>query len=405
MIILPLQKKKNCKKSKLFVRKPIWVKKSYDVSSLSGKDLHLEIRYITDAGYTELGILVDNVTLGTEVLDFEASPTLEGGFALIEDGKKENFFNQFYLLEFRDPQIDYSANNQQLSFNLDKNISILWKQSLFTESEGSLMDRFRMVEMEQQPGVLTWYFNTKFDTRSNNPMSQGGKGYLLVVNSKVKEVLLPDALSNPKILDQDGDYLGDKNETYKAFEKAQRELFGCFAHSAYYTYVEGAQPVCPNEAERDNMLKLTFEGQPLIYRREAFNDILPTRQESYFFVGEPLRTEAEMRTGLSTFRPVDWEAFQPFKVFKAEDGKMVLDQEITAKSFKAPSVDSFSDAKNALHPKPRFHGDNVVVEKKGLNFKVVNPSPRIQKLYTSKDPDANNNVFRQPKVKVLVEWR
>ncbi len=386
-------------------QKPIWVKKSYDVSALAGKDLHLEVRYTTDAGYTEFGIFVDNVKLGDETVSFESQPIVDGGFILLADGKKENFYNQFYLLEFRDPKTEYNIDNQELSYNLDRNIQILWKQSLFLDQDKPLMDRFRMVEMEQQPGVLAWYFNTRYDTRSNTPEFQEGKGYLLVVNPKVQEVLLPEILSSPILLDKDGDYKGDEDADYKAFEKAQRELFGCFAHSRYYEYVEGSLPVCPNEAERDSMLGLSFEGKPLIYRREAFNDILPIHQTDYSFVGEPLRTEPEMRTGLSTFRPASWGSFSPFKLYKAVDGKMVLDQDLTDKTFKSSSTDVFMDSKNALHPKKRFHSDNAVVEKKGLVFKVVEPSSRIEKLYSSKDPDSNINVYRKPQVKILVEWR
>ncbi|MCB0348436.1 MAG: immune inhibitor A [Bdellovibrionales bacterium] len=397
--------KEEFKKVLEICQKPVWVKKSYDVTAYAGKDLHLEVRYTTDAGYTEFGIFVDNVSLGKDVVDFESQPVIDGGFTLLADGKKENFFNQFYLLEFRDPKTDYIIDQQELSYNLDRNIEILWKQSMFIDKGASLMERFRMVEMEQQPGVLAWYFNTKYDTRSNIPEFQEGKGYLLVVNPRVQEVLLPDVLSSPILLDADGDYKGDKDSDYKAFEKAQRELFGCFAHSRYYEYVEGALPICPDEAERDSMLGLSFEGKPLIYRREAFNDILPIHQTSYSFVGEPLRTEPEMRTGLSTFRPASWGDFSPFKIYKADKGKMVLDQELTSKAFKSPSTDVFMDAKNALHPKERFRADNVLVEKKGLVFKVVDPSPRIEKLYNSKTPDSNDNIYRKPQVKVLVEWR
>jgi hypothetical protein len=292
------------------------------------------------------------------------------------------------------------------SYNLDRNISILWKQSMFLDQPGSLMDRFRMVEMDQQPGVVAWYFNTKFDTRSNNPVVQGGKGYLLVVNPKVREVILPEVLANPEIRDADGDYKGDENPEYKAFEKAQRELFGCFAHSNYYTYVEGVRPNCPDESERDSMLGLRFEGKSMIYRRQAFNDILPIEQGDYEFVGEPLRTEPEMRTGISTFRPSSWGNFSPFKIYKAEGNQMVPDTVLSDRAFKAESIDTFMDAANQLHPKPRFHGDNVVVEKKGLNFKILDPSPRIGNLYNNtENPDTNNYVLRKPKVKVLVEWR
>lgn len=395
------QEAENLKTETAVCQKPIWIKKTYDLSAYSG-EVELEVRYVTDAGYTEFGIFVDNITLADTKIDFENQPNIKGGFTLIKDGVKINQFNQFYLMEYRDPTDTFSNE----SLNYDQNIHMGQKQSFFFESEDSLVNRFRMVEMNFQPGVLVWYYNAKFDRRSNTPEKNDGKGYLLVVNPKVRELMLPGSLSKPELLDADGDYLGEGNAVYKTFEKEQREEFGCFAHSQYYNYIEGSLPLCKNENERDLLKSASFLGSPLIYRREAFNDVLPINQYNYHFVGEPLRTAPEMRTAISTFRPSTWPAYKPFKVFKLnEKMQLVLDEESTKSSFNAESIDTFKDSENQMHPKERFKADNVVVEKTGFQFKVVEPSARILKKYTSKDANSNSSQLRKPKVKVLVDWQ
>lgn len=44
-------------------RKPQWLTKKYDLAAYRGKTVDLEIRYTTDPGYTDMGVLIDNIQL------------------------------------------------------------------------------------------------------------------------------------------------------------------------------------------------------------------------------------------------------------------------------------------------------------------------------------------------------
>lgn len=400
-------------------QKPIWINKSFDLSEFRGQTIEFKINYVTDAGYTELGIVVDNVTFpdGT-IIDFEDESNF-AEFKALKDGKETLTYNQYYLMEHRLPQSDFLSNGQFSSYNMDKNISE-GTQSMFIDEGKTIADRFRMVTYNYQPGVLVWYFNSKYGRSSsaNMPVENKGKGYLLVLNSNVQELELPGIFSGealrtdtvgtdsesaayPEVNIDDGEINGE----LETLVKAQRDMFVCFGYTAYATYQTGKAPVCESDF-KDYMKSLSFEGKKLVYRRERFNELLPNDRYTAFGVGKPFRTGAGIRTGLSTFRPSDMAEFKPFKVYKEVNGIMILDKKMTAESTAIAPISTFNDANNSLAKNPLFHGDSVVVEKKGFNFEVVSPSPQIIDRYIENiDGIENDSALRAPKTKVYFSWK
>jgi M6 family metalloprotease-like protein len=383
---------------------PIWVEKSFDLEAKRGKTVEIEIQYLTDAGYTEFGIVVDNIALGDTTIDFEDGKDI-GEWKLLKDGEESVTNSQFYLMEYRETLNAFKGKGSKTqSYNMDLHINQGQQSFFLPDTEGlSQVERFRLVTMDYQPGVLVWYFNSKFTRSDNNGSLQEGQGYLLAVNPNVGEMVLPGVYSDPKWFDENGHY-DVQDPDFVAFNKDQNEQFVCFSHTAYAAYQTGEQPVCEGEF-LDAMQNLSFGGKKLRYRRAWFNEILPKDRYAFKDVGKPFRTYAAMRTGLSTFRPETAESFQPFKVYKAKGSKMVLDKTLTALSLQVQPKSTFSDKDQKLSEFARFKGDTAIVEKSGFNFKVVEPGHRITESYDNKtDASANNNVNRRPMAKVLIHW-
>ena len=389
-------------------RKPVWVQHSFDLAALRGQDVEVEIRYITDGGYTEFGIVADNFVLGGQRVDFEsASGRSLGDFALLRRGQVEVSHNQFYLFEHRAPSADYrDARGASTSYNLDRFISP-GLQAMFQPGEGPLSERVRLVDTKYQDGLLVWYFNSRFDRRSNSPALDAGKGYLLVLNSQVQELPLPGALGAQELFDAEGAYAVD-SPAYKSFVAEQVRLFKCFTATGYYTYLDGVAPDCQGiaETELNKMRELRYQGLRLVDRREGINEILPVQQYGYEGVGQPMRNSVFFRAATATFRPAESPAFKPFTVYRVgEEGNFVVDTELTAASFSVAPVSRFRDRENQLASNPRFHGDTVVVEKKGFGFDVIAPSPRITRLYdAAASAEANQHEHRKPRVKLQFVW-
>lgn len=388
---------------------PSWLNKKYDLSEFRGQEVLFEIVYRTDPGYTEIGMVVDNIKVGETLIDdFEDGGGVDG-FVALENGIHHQEHHQFYLMEYRDPISKYEVDGKEASFNMDTHIN-QGSQSMFLEG-GSVLDNFRMVTMDYQPGLVVWYFNSKYDTISNNPEDQAqlGKGYLLVVNSKVKTVPIPGVFSNEKFFDENGHYKSaKKDEAFKAFVDTQRETLACFGYTKYWNYLKGKEADCSGIDPQyiDYMPKLTFEGKELIYRREGFNNVLPKDRFDDHGVGMPYRNSVYARTGLSTFRPKEMGNFAPFKIYKAVEGQMVLDEELTgAENNSYEPVSSYKDV-NAKIPEYKPHvPDSVLVEKVGFGFNVATPGWQgLEGYNAAADPDSNDFIMRQPKVKVYLKW-
>lgn len=386
---------------------PIWLTKEVDVSEFKGKTVTLEISLTTDAGYTEFGILVDNVKLDDYVVDFESSSGSQeaGQFTLVENGKIEKTTSQFYLMEYRTPNQEFKVDGEKLSLNLDTNIKRGAHQSMFISDGETSKDRFRMVEFSYQDGLLVWYFNSAFDRRSNNPQFQEGQGYLLPLNPKVQDVRLPGIFNSDKWVGKDGVYLSDAPEL-KALVEEQKQEFICFSHTEYATYISGEVPDCSKYSTINEMKSLTKDGSPLVYRRENFNEILPLDRYLNYQVGTAFRSGAALRTGISVFRPESRPYMAPYKVFKAEGTQMVVDERLTATAPTFPSVSSFKDVDNNIHPNKKLLPDTAIVNKVGFEFDVVDPDPRSVEGYRDDvSASAENHTFRRPLVKVNVRWK
>ena len=383
---------------------PTWVTKDYDLSAHAGKTIDIEIRYVTDAGYTEFGIVVDNVNYGDTIVDYEGADAKAGEWKILGNGGADLLtHNQFYLLEYRSPDETFKARNglQVASLNMDRNLKTKNTQSVFVGEGTTPAEKFRLIEYDYQPGVLAWYYNSKFTDRDNGASVQNGKGYLLVVNPGVSEMVVP-GMEDPVLRDANGHY-DNEAEPMKRFLEDQRNQFVCFSHTTFATYINGEVPTCAGAT--DQMLELTKDGKPLAYRREWFNQRLPLARYAAYPVGKPYRNDSMIRTAVSTFRPVTAGPAAPFKVYKTVNGEMVLDEAMTASAQTYPAVAEFKDSENKLASNARFHGDAVVVEKKGFNFKVVEPSQRVAASYSAEVGGENNNAqVRRPRAKVYFSW-
>jgi len=382
-------------------QKPIWVTKKYDLSKLRGQNIELEISLTTDPGYTEFGIVVDDIKIGDDKFGFEkvSSSDLKE-FKILYNGKETISSNQFYLMEYRTPGEDY----KKLSYNMDNNISV-GTQSMFLDNSTSLVDNFRMITYAYKPGVLVWYFNSKYERSGNDPAGSNGKGYLLVLNSKLQEVKLPGLFENSDFFNEDGTYKDyKKDKVFGDFVKSQRLKLICFGYTKYATYLEGKAPDCSNEDQIDYMSNITFYGKSLQYRRERFNEELPINRYDSFGVGRAFRSWAGLRTGLSTFSPEESDSFAPYKIYKSINNKMVLDKEATDSAPKFKTVSSFEDKDSKFTNIKSLQGDTVVVEKKGFSFNIVSPSKRVLDSYQPSKEDSNENNFRRPRAKIYFNW-
>lgn len=388
-------------------RKPVWMTKTFDLSSLTSKNIEIEIRYTTDPGYNEMGIVVDNIKLDAQNIDFENGDTKQvGAFKLIEDGKEQIHFHQFYLMEYRTPGEAYQLNGQTLSYNMDNNIEFA-PQTMFLKSEDvgseNPLKRLRLIKFNYQSGLVVWYFNSKFHQRENEPEDQEGKGYLLVLNSKVKELKLPGTLGAPELFDEQGNYL--KTEEVVKILKPQRDEFKCFGYTQYATYIFGEAPDCGSYKWQDALQTLSWDRANLLYNREFINDVHPLDRELYKPIEQPYRNNATMRTGLAAFRPKSSTAMSPLTIFKVENGEVVKDLELTRSAMAYEAVSSFKDSENMKPENAKFLADTVLVEKHGLRFNLVEPDSRITERYVNtSNGDTNDNFFRRPRVKVLLDW-
>jgi immune inhibitor A len=381
---------------------PVWIQKNYSLAEFRGRTVAVEVRYTTDAGYTEFGIVLDNFRVGDSLVDFENGQSL-GDFRKLVDGKDEAQFQQFYLFEYRNVGANYSGESERdVSLNMDNHIN-MGGQSFFLPGNESPIDRFRLVKMNYQPGVLVWYFNSKFGRTENNADLQNGKGYLLVLNPQPKELILPGVFSDPRLLNDKGEYRVEDDD-FKALVTEQRKQFVCVSHTEYAAYITGESPECDPET-KDALQGVLMSGKPMRYRRQWFNEILPLQRYDFADVGDPFRTDSGIRTALSTFRSKSSNAFRPFTVYKAENGQMVIDQALTDQSTEIEPKDSFVDESQGT-PSERFAGDTVLVEKKGFSFKVVDPSRRIISQYVGEaDANSNQNIHRRPLAKIYLNWK
>ncbi len=392
---------------------PVWMKKSYDLSAFRGKKVRLEIAYLTDAGYNEFGIFVDNIKLGSDTLfNFEDGVVPGGEWAASVNGMRDVKSNQFYMLEYRDPSETFAGSG---SLNLDLNMQsgrgmamLLGKDAGTTQRE-----RFRLVTLQHQPGVLGWYFDSTYDRRSNTPEldEQIGRGYYLPINNELRELTVPGTYASSEFKDAKGFY-NTELQSFQQTTKAQGAEFKCFGYPEFAAYLDGKAPDCSTFDDNNGLGKLRMGNRALHFSRDSGNNFLPSEQRKHFQVSTPgwfINRGTYTRSSIQTFRAPEMGDFAPFTVWKANAaGEMIVDTELTAQASIAKPMDSFQDVLStdaAEHLKDkRFHANRATVNARGFNFRVVSPDTSVTSQYTSPDPDSNSNVFRKPKAKILINW-
>lgn len=401
-------------KDKLTVcQAPTWVTKSYDLSAFRGKSVAVEIAYTTDAGYNEFGMFVDNIRVGTTtVYDFENSTIPGTEWVVSTNGQREATSNQLYVLEYRDPLESFGASG---AYNMDQNIQGAQGMSAFLPNDGTLSprERFRLITLQHQPGVLAWLLDTSFNRRENTPEDPAhlGRGYYLPLNNELRELTYPGVYDNPAFKDDTGFYDLNKQALQDAIKTAGAE-YKCFGYSKLAAYLDGKAPACDGYPDLDGLGKLSLGGRKLVQSTDSYNNYLPFEQRTQFAVGNPfrmIRAASGFRGSFQTFRPADAGDFAPLKVWKADaDGNMIIDDELTASALRMKPMSRFEDTSslgNAAHLKdPRFAANRATVPSRGFSFDVVSPDADVLARYTSANPDDNSSIFRRPRVKVILRW-
>ena len=394
-------------------RTPIWLNKTYDLSAYRGKKVRVEVTYATDSGYNEFGIFIDNLKLGDKTLfDFEDDFIPGAEWAISTDGLREVQSRQFYMFEYRDPSETFSMSG---SYNQDLNIQGSQGMGMFLEPKAGARarDRFRVVTLEHQPGVLGWYFDSTYDRRSNSPeaASQIGHGYYLPINNELREVSIPGIFADSSLKDQNGFY-DIKKDSYKELASKQSDEFKCFAYPEFAKYVDGKSPDCSSFDDVNGIKDLTFNGLSLRFRRESANSFLPSEQKRQFVVSSPgamIEGGTATRSAIQTFRHDLMGKFRPLKVYKANaSGELILDEELTSQATDINPMNTFEDKfstdDSPLLKDERFRANRATVNLRGFNFKVVAPDQAILDQYSSLEADGNSNVHRKPRAKILMGW-
>lgn len=394
-------------------RVPVWSNKTYDLSALRGKKAQIEISYATDSGYNEFGIFVDNIKLGDKNLfDFEDDFIPGAEWTASVDGQRDIQSRQFYMLEYRDPSETFANSG---SYNNDLNIQGSQGMGMFLGAEAGprARDRFRVVTLDHQPGVLGWYFDSTYDRRRNTPEveSQIGHGYYLPINNELREVVIPGPFAQDSFKDAEGFYDTSK-ESYTALSTSQNRDFKCFGYPEFARYVDGKAPDCKSFDDVDGLKDLTLNGLKLRFRRDSANSYLPSEQRKHFVISSPgamIEGGTATRSAIQTFRHSAMGSFSPLKVWKANSaGELILDHELTASAQSITPMESFDD-KLSTNDSPylkdkRFRANRATVNLRGFNFKVVSPDSGVLNQYNSLDSDENSNTHRKPRAKVLIHW-
>src|SRR5690606_11940912 len=86
---------------------PTWVRPSFDLGDLRGKQARIRLRYYTDLAAVMRGILIDNVTLAGATVDGDSDDADMPGWHIDafapSTGRHELLVPHYYLLEYRDP--------------------------------------------------------------------------------------------------------------------------------------------------------------------------------------------------------------------------------------------------------------------------------------------------------------
>ena len=154
-----------------------WVDLTADLADYAGQEASVRFRYTSDGGVNELGLLVDDVTVGDVlVADFEdgASDWTNDGWSVISaDGTYEENYTHYYLAENR-VYGGYDTTLKTGPYNFG------WS---FSNSN-------RVEHFPYQDGLLIWYVNSLYG--DNNVSQHPGGGQALPVDARPQAMTWSD---------------------------------------------------------------------------------------------------------------------------------------------------------------------------------------------------------------------
>jgi immune inhibitor A len=145
-----------------------WVDLTADLAAYEGQTASVRFRYSTDGGTTEKGFMVDDVAVGTALVeDFEdASDWTVDGFQTVgADGTYEVEYSHYYVAENR-VYGGYDTTLRTGPYNFG------WS---FSNTE-------RVEHFPYQDGLLIWYVNSRYG--DNNTSQHPGHGQALPVDAR-----------------------------------------------------------------------------------------------------------------------------------------------------------------------------------------------------------------------------
>lgn len=171
-----------------------WVQKSVDLSAFAGKQLRLQLRYMTDWGTNGGGFFVDDVAVvadgatvfadGAETID--PAWALAGGFVR-SDGSQT--FAQYYMVELRNSgSFSVPAAGAPIS-NFDFGLNHLTQYDPYGSTGNPNMPWL----YPYSPGVVVWFRDTTYALADNWTGAHPGHGFLLVVDAHDSPILRPSA--------------------------------------------------------------------------------------------------------------------------------------------------------------------------------------------------------------------
>jgi len=327
----------------------------------------------------EDGALIDNVrvpALGFQD-NFEGE-AFQGwtvdGFSL-SGGSHDILVPHYYLLEYRDPYIDYAS-----AYNYDK--SLVGPGFTFFRNPDN--DEMQAVDFRYRSGVLLWYYNGSYLWSQNEPSQFGpGNGFLLLVDPNPQEF---DLAGVPESYYQD-----DAGWRFYEFgDDAQPMLQNAFLDVMCFQRRPEYYPVDISEAERERCEGVTtppgesvrYNDRPLMYSYTLGNEVLPGEaREAYKSMGS-LYDYRVGKNGIS-YRLYDRllrnnhsgdAAFslEPFPVglqyYRIADNTLV-----PAQTLPYPTISTFSDADPSRYLNPHLPFGSAAIPNEGLSFQLAPP--------------------------------
>jgi len=358
---------------------PTWVRPTFDLSDLAGKQARIRLRYFTDFASVMRGILIDNVALtGASVAgDFEtevSAPWHLDGFTR-STGSHHILVPQFYLLEYRDPYAPSAPGNHRY----DSAIADPYYGFIYDPAARAMT----AVEVRARPGVLLWYFDGTYAWGENDPADNGpGHGYLLAVDANPNEVDIPGFSG---LLEGDSSKYDTHYEVSSADTQAllEESFFRTTCFVRRPSYRPAPAPGAPDcSASPAAVGSISVGGKPFMYSYEVVNELLPGKARDAVESASEL-VDDKVRDGVRSYRMRDASLRYlhlldaPFALEPFADGLItyrVTDHGLEKTGARAyPAVSEFSDANPSRWLNPRLPFDGVAVPQTEFSFRLEKP--------------------------------